>query len=301
VSLDDVFHEGEQLAQRLAHEESAARHNGRAVSDTIVRGAIPFFAAQRMAVVASADPDGQPRASIVFGEPGFLRATEESLELDTTRAALDPDLRANAREGADVGVLVIELATRRRFRINGPVASVRDGRLTITVKEAFPNCPQYIRGRTLAVGARTAPTPPREGRALDAAARALIERSDTFFIASRHPKRGLDASHRGGDPGFVAVDGDRLLVPDYVGNGMLMTFGNLLVDPRVGLAFPDFETGRVLSLVGRGEVLFDQPDERGVTNGTGRFLSVRVEGWKEHAAGFEVSWARVTAKLPRSG
>ena len=88
----------------------------------------------------------------------------------------------------------------------------------------------------------------------------------TFFIATGHrdpeesATNGMDASHRGGDPGFVAVeDPHTLSIPDYAGNNHYNTLGNLLLDPRAGLLFLDFEGGHTLQLTGRVELLW-QPD-----------------------------------------
>ena len=83
----------------------------------------------------------------------------------------------------------------------------------------------------------------------------MIARSDTFFIASRFRengddlRQGIDVSHRGGLPGFIVVAHETaLLFPDYAGNCMFGTLGNLVVDPRCGLLFIDFETGDMLKL-----------------------------------------------------
>lgn len=101
---------------------------------------------------------------------------------------------------------------------------------------------------------------------LTAAQQAWIAAADTFFIASGHradgdhPAFGMDASHRGGDRGFVEVtDGTRLVFPDYAGNNHYNTIGNLAVDPRVGLLFVDFETGSLLQLTGRATIDWDSP------------------------------------------
>src|SRR5262249_11419821 len=87
--------------------------------------------------------------------------------------------------------------------------------------------------------------------------RQWLETADTFFIATAHPQSGLDASHRGGKPGFVRVLDERtLLFPDYAGNNMFNSLGNISVNPRVGLLFPDFNTGRALQLPGKAEILW---------------------------------------------
>jgi predicted pyridoxine 5'-phosphate oxidase superfamily flavin-nucleotide-binding protein len=91
---------------------------------------------------------------------------------------------------------------------------------------------------------------------LDARQGAAIAAADTFFIASWHPAGGADASHRGGRPGFVEVRDERTLeFPDYPGNNMFNTLGNLAGHPRAGLLFADFERGDLLQLTGRARVL----------------------------------------------
>ena len=87
----------------------------------------------------------------------------------------------------------------------------------------------------------------------------LIREADTFFIASHHPEAGTDASHRGGYPGFVHVLNDhRLVWPDYAGNTMFQTLGNISVNPQAGLLFVDFERGGTLQLTGRASILWDE-------------------------------------------
>ena len=86
----------------------------------------------------------------------------------------------------------------------------------------------------------------------------LIARADTFFIATDHPESGADISHRGGNPGFVRiVDSRRLAIPDYSGNNMFNTLGNIVANPRVGLLFIGFESGRTLQLTGRATIDWD--------------------------------------------
>jgi predicted pyridoxine 5'-phosphate oxidase superfamily flavin-nucleotide-binding protein len=75
--------------------------------------------------------------------------------------------------------------------------------------------------------------------------RELIERSPMFFLATADAEGRPDCSYKGGMPGFVRVVDDHTLAwPDYDGNGMFRSLGNLLVNPRVGLLFVDFERPR---------------------------------------------------------
>jgi predicted pyridoxine 5'-phosphate oxidase superfamily flavin-nucleotide-binding protein len=74
------------------------------------------------------------------------------------------------------------------------------------------------------------------------------------------PSAGADVSHRGGKPGFVRIEADKDLVfPDFSGNFLFNTIGNILQDPRAGLLFPDFETGRLVYMTGTAEIVWDGP------------------------------------------
>lgn len=94
--------------------------------------------------------------------------------------------------------------------------------------------------------------------------RTWIEGADTFFVATSAPGLGADLSHRGGNPGFVRVLDDRRLAwPEYVGNSMYMTLGNLELDDGCGLLFLDWEGGDALHLTGRAHVDWDPGDVPG--------------------------------------
>jgi len=144
--------------------------------------------------------------------------------------------------------------TRQRMRFNGRGMRTPEG-IFLLVEQAYGNCPKYIQLRQEEADAPAAAGAPRIEASLDARQQAWIESADTFFIASAHPHAGADASHRGGRPGFVRVLGEnRLAFPDYPGNAMFNTLGNLQANPRAGLLFVDFETGDVLQLSGRAQV-----------------------------------------------
>jgi hypothetical protein len=144
--------------------------------------------------------------------------------------------------------------------VNGTAAVATDGAILVTVAQAYGNCPKYIQRRE-PVEVRPAPPDPTRvarHRALTATARVQIARADTFFLATAHPTDGTDVSHRGGRPGFVEVASDtRLVWPDYQGNMMFMSLGNVAVHPFAGLLFVDFETGDVLQLTGRAAIDWD--------------------------------------------
>ena len=292
-STYDPFHEGERLAQELAGERALADKHAVILRGEIEPRARPFLAEQRVLAAAVADADGALWASLLAGEPGMARTTDgRGVELDLARIAQvadDPFWRL-ATPGADIGLLAIDLSHRRRLRINGRVTGRSEAAMHIEVRESYPNCPKYIEPREVSAAGRASEgaggADVAHGEALGDAQRRLVERTDTVFVASRHSQRGADASHRGGPAGFVRVVAPRTLeIPDYAGNGMHNTLGNLLVEPRVGLVFLDFAGGRMLQVTGRAEVRFDQRDapEPAAPRGaaTTRAWRVQVERWLE--------------------
>jgi len=246
----DPYHEGEKALQRRAGVREQARAVGAIVEPTIFPAAARFLAEQRILVAASLDAHGRPWASLLTGPPGFARAVDETLLRIAAAPAPGDPLAANLAARAELGLLAIDLRTRRRVRVNGR-AILRDDGIDLSAAEVYGNCPKYIRPREIAREDDGAPRDPRIASALTPAQRALVARADTFFIASAHHRTGADASHRGGPPGFVTVRPDGgLSFPDFPGNNMFNTLGNLAVDPRVGLLFVDFEKGGVLQITG---------------------------------------------------
>lgn len=269
--------------QRRAGQGGQARGLERIIGRRLPEGAGRFLARQRFAVAASLEPSGRVWASLVTGAAGFIGVLDpQLLRLAATPAAADP-LAADLAARPELGVLVLDPRTRQRMRFNGR-GLLRDDGIYLLVEQAYGNCPKYIQRRPLEPdggGRRAGRT--RVSSSLDARQRAAVARADTLFIASVHPRAGADASHRGGFPGFVAVLGpDRLVFPDYPGNGMFNTLGNLLAHPQAGLLFLDFASGDVLQLTGRAEVLADfavsfQVDEVRETPGMSPLRFGRVE------------------------
>ncbi len=305
--MQNPFHEGEREVQRLTGQEAIAERNGNIISRRIMGGALPFLAEQTMAVFGSRDAAGQIWASILFGKRGFMTSADGTqVDFDLTTAIVDPGdpFWRNIGDNPSVGGLAIELATRRRLRINGEIARPSEATLQFNVREAFPNCPKYINRREITQSQPSArqESDPLAGQALGTAQALLLQRADTLFIASAHPARGADVSHRGGYPGFVEVlDENHLRFPDYSGNGMFQTFGNLMLDPSAGLVVPDPTSGQILQLTGSAQVVFNTDDPRGVTGGTGRFLLFAIAGWRQTTlpAGITLGRAEYSPFHPR--
>jgi uncharacterized protein len=283
------FHPGELEAQARAGGGSP----GGGIRDFMNDQHRLFFEALPFVVIGSVDGDW-PVATILAGEPGFVTAPDPwtlriaaSLDgSDPTQAALIP--------GAPVGLLGIDLATRRRNRANGVVASADASAIVIDVRHSFGNCPKYIHPREV----RRAPTEPRPAvrfQELDRGAAEAVSAADTFFIASAarvsELTGGVDVSHRGGPPGFVQVEGETLTVPDFTGNRYFNTLGNLVANPRATLVFVDFEQGDLLQLQGTTEIVWDGPEARRFA-GAERLWRFRVvRGWRKRGA-LPLRWTR---------
>jgi predicted pyridoxine 5'-phosphate oxidase superfamily flavin-nucleotide-binding protein len=285
----EPFHDGEVRAQELAGEEKIAQRNSGAIQSRMLRGAFPFIRQQPMVIVASLDSVGNPWCSIVFAKPGFLQPSEDATQLtmsvqESDRSDFDP-LWANVLGERSAGALLIDLPSRRRMKINGH-CTLTPNEMTIDVTESFPLCPKYIQRRSLRVDDEVISTESASlrGMALGEQQMGTVHRSDMFFVASTHKTRGPDASHRGGRPGFVKATNDvTLRIPDYPGNSMFNTFGNLLLDPRAGLVFPDFHRRRLLQLTGTAEIVWDQAGTESETGGSRRFWHFHCEQWIEHS------------------
>jgi predicted pyridoxine 5'-phosphate oxidase superfamily flavin-nucleotide-binding protein len=258
-TLSERFHAGElAVQQRAGVAEEAARLVGMLAAPVLDGGPRRFLAARTFAVVAARDADGALWSAPLSGPPGFLDAAHTRLTVHTTPRAGDP--LAGLPAGQRLGLLAIDLAARRRMRVNGTLVHAGD-RLEIEVDQAYGNCPKYIHARP------DAPAPAGDAHRvrtseLNGGHVRLIRAADTFFLGTSHPTRGNDSSHRGGPAGFVRVENGMLWWPDYPGNNMFNSFGNLAVDPSASLLFLDFRTGAALQLSGRAELDWSEPTMR---------------------------------------
>jgi predicted pyridoxine 5'-phosphate oxidase superfamily flavin-nucleotide-binding protein len=271
------FHEGELAVQRRAGVRADAdRLAGMLAPPHLDGGPARFLGERTFAALSGRDPEGRLWTSPLVGRPGFLDAAATTLRIHALPASGDPLRELPA--GQAVGLIAMDFARRRRLRVNGILAERNAGGLRIDVEQAFGNCPKYIRPRRLEGNATSVDSvaSPR-GTALTAAQRALLARTETFFLGTTHPERGVDTSHRGGPPGFVRVEDGGLWWPDYPGNNMFTSFGNLAVDDTAALLVPDFAAGTSLQLSGRATVGWLPPGSAGDDGGTGRRVRFTVQ------------------------
>ncbi|MEM7442883.1 MAG: pyridoxamine 5'-phosphate oxidase family protein [Pseudomonadota bacterium] len=288
------FHDGERQAQlRAGAPEVASWAAG------FIRGYMPqqhrdFYKSLPFLVVSASDDQERIWTTIVEGSDGFIRSPDRgTLILETDVDPSDP-LAATLNSGSNVGVLGIELATRRRNRLSGMIRPTAGG-FAIDIRQTFGNCPQYIREREWhrvdSLRSKSAKTSDH----LTSDQIALIRHADTLFIGSGYQagdgqdSNGFDASHRGGEPGFVQIiDGTHLRIPDYAGNNFFNTIGNLLRNPHVGLLFVDFETGGMVQISGLATIDWDPHDVGDA--GARRMIDVTVKAVVDRPAALSLRW-----------
>ena len=259
------WHAGEKTLQDIY----SVAERMEVIGQKVIRDYMPdqhreFYQQLPFMVVGAVDAQQRPWATLLEGPEGFVTSPDpQQLLLAVQPDAQDP-AASGLQAGQAIGLLGIELHTRRRNRINGLIQQVSADGLSVAVEHSYGNCPKYIQARAYT---RTSEPPPRAAREnfteLNDRTTAMIREADTFFIASYFDhdasNRSVDVSHRGGRAGFVKVEGNRLTIPDYAGNLFFNTLGNLQAYPGAGLLLVDFATGDILHLSGRTELILDSP------------------------------------------
>ena len=292
----DMVHPGEVSVRVRTGSKRHGIGSGH-VGDTIPDVARDFVAGARLAALAVVDSRGEIHADVLTGAAGFLHAADSrTLEI----AAVPPLTAPLFGSGVErtVGLTVLEPWTRRRMRVNGRAVHSGVG-LLLQTDQVYANCPKYIQTRTVVEADQTVAScrsweretsTPSSGRLGDVTQRELIGHADTFFLATYAQGHGADMSHRGGNPGFVTVvDETHLSWPEYAGNSMYMSLGNLVVEPRCALVFPDWATGRTLHLRGRALVDWDARRADGVPEAQ-RIVDFEVEEVVDIADGMPLHW-----------
>ena len=278
------LHRGEIEAQEAAGERMMGQRVSKMLRDVIPPRALGFIDQQPFVIVSSQASDGAIWASALVADKPFMRALN-SKEIEIDRAPIisspsDP-LWRNIEDFPKVGLLFIDLQSRMRIRVNGRV-EITDDTLKIAVEQAYPNCPKFIQRRELNIvpGVKGLESTVERGHHLESEQIRWITKADTTFVASSDNMGNLDASHRGGNPGFIEVVNDTLLrIPDYPGNSLFNTLGNFMVNPYASLLFIDFESGKTLQLTGEATILWDEDGAEEKTGGTKRMWEFTVSEW----------------------
>jgi len=289
-----TFHAGELAAQRRAGVGDVASRVAGFIRDHMPQQHRDFHTSLPFIVLSAADEEGQPWVTILEGEERFVTSPDaKTLIFDSLPDTRDPLAKAMS-SGTDVGLLGIELATRRRNRLSGHIQADDDS-LRVAVRQTFGNCPQYIREREWHRAADNAPGETRVSTSLSPDQMKRIGQADTMFIGTGQqgepgaPSNGYDASHRGGEPGFVqVVDEAHLRIPDYAGNNFFNTIGNILQNPKVGLLFIDFATGGMLHVSGSAQVEWEPKDT--LDPAVRRMIDVAIEAVVDRPGALSLRW-----------
>jgi uncharacterized protein len=286
------WHRGERAVQERTAEAHLADRVAGGIRHDLPDVAAQFLAGMTQMIAAGVDRADSLHVSVLAGSPGFVEVLRPDLVRVGATPTSDDPLAGAVRQGAPVGLLALDPTTRTRVRLNGRVVTGEMG-LTVQLDEVFANCPKYIRPRAPAAAAMPAgPIEPRRSTGLTPAQIGRLQRADTFFVGTTDGGVGVDASHRGGPPGFVVVvDANHLTFPDYRGNSMYRTLGNLEVDDRVGLFVLDWETGAGLHLSGTAAVVFEPcAADLARLPGARRLIDVEIGSVIERPAASSVVW-----------
>ena len=263
------------VQQRAGVLDAAARLEPMVRQGGLTPGAAAFVSGATFGALTARDRTGRLWTAPLLGEPGFV--TPESASALRIRGGIaDADPLFDLPSGQEVGVIVIDYASRRRLRVNGQLDRGDEDELRVSIAQAYGNCPQYIPRAQWRSGL---PAPHRrrvhDGDSLRDSDIDQIRRAATFILGTTHPTAGNDASHRGGPPGFVTVSPRTVRWPDYPGNNMFNSLGNLAVDPTAALMFAT-ATGRVVQISGAATVEWDRSAAR-EPDDTGRGVALTID------------------------
>ncbi|KAK8158085.1 hypothetical protein BKA80DRAFT_207067 [Phyllosticta citrichinensis] len=280
------FSEGEKQIQRFMNP--SLREMDNPTAPTLTHQAA--FALNNFPLIAlgALDSQNRPWTTLLGGSPPLAQALGDSLVgvQAQINAESDPVIetlfdgkqrQGNGQVARDdapgkmIGGLPINLDTRKRVKVFGRLVArkltqdtederVGNIQLFFNVEQSLGNCPKYLNAKQI-VPATPSPHVVSTGSMLSPEARELIQKSDLFFISSSNSTTDMDTNHRGGPPGFVRIIQSKdsktttIVYPEYSGNRLYQTLGNLQSTPRAGICFPDFETGDVLYLTGVTETL----------------------------------------------
>ena len=260
------FHAGEIAAQQKAGTAGVATELAVSMTDSLnfASNHDAFLAAQSFAVLTTVNVKANDVwISPLFGNPGDIHAVSEK-EIAISKQCIPPgDVAQSVTAATPVSLLGIDLNKRVRHRINGEAGDQTDAanaNIQFAVKEYSPNCPKYINRREL-IRNPDHPDPinidaDRQERShLTESDQAFIESMDTLWIGTYAPGGGADANHRGGKSGFVRVTSPSTIEwPEYRGNGMFYTSGNLESYNRAGVLLVDFDNGSIIQMTGTAVV-----------------------------------------------
>ncbi len=261
-----TFHSGELAAQDKAGTRGIAAELIVGKSDSLSFSANhdAFLAAQSFAIISSVDMDnGRVWVTPLFAKEGDLAAISEKEITLSVDCIPEGDILRAVKSNAPLSLLGIDLNRRIRHRISGHAvvsADTKNTHLHFQVNEYSPNCPKYINRRQIVLDPDNSDSVVKnairqERSTLSESDQAFIQSMDTLWIGSYAPEAGADCNHRGGKPGFIRVTSPSTIEwPEYRGNGMFYTSGNLERYDQAGVTLVDFESGSMIQMTGRAVV-----------------------------------------------
>ncbi|KAK4958267.1 hypothetical protein LTR10_004693 [Elasticomyces elasticus] len=275
---DISWHEGETAMQRLMKVPDMDNPTVPALSPQLAN----HLQIAPLIAIGTLDKQGRPWTTLWGGEKGFARplgggivgfrtavtghfdpVVEELVGKDATGEVVKEE-----GEGRMVSGLTIDLETRKRVKMYGRMVAgalstredevtgrneaVAEIQLVLKIEQSLGNCPKYLNRKHI-IPHFARPGLVSDSSKLSERALPLLAKADLFFVSSSG-KQDMDTNHRGGPPGFLRVLEDSVVWPEYSGNRLYQTLGNLYSNPLCGICVPDFETGDMLYLTGTTKI-----------------------------------------------
>jgi len=272
------WHEGEHEM----HEWLRVPEHDNPTSPFLAPYAANLLVRSPLVAIGTLDAEDRPWTTVWGGEAGFSQPVAQSIigMKATVDRTYDPVLQRLLGKNEDgavvraegagkmVGGLAIDLESRSRVKLYGRMIAgalsatekdIGEVQLVVKIEQSLGNCPKYLNKKHI-VPHIPHPNLVSNSLPLPKAAIDLIEKSDLFFISSSNHESDMDTNHRGGPQGFVRIlsnneHGVTIVYPEYSGNRLYQTLGNLRTTPKAGLVFPDFDTGDVFYITGTTEIL----------------------------------------------
>ncbi|BFZ58216.1 hypothetical protein PYCC9005_005278 [Savitreella phatthalungensis] len=313
--MSPAWHTGERAVQvKLGVQNDAMVKNV-----NIMRSMPPqhqhFFSSLPYFACGTIDGQGRPWAGMVCGPRGFHRALSPNHLAFVAKPHAGDPLPANLLAGdGRIAGLGIEFETRRRNKVFGRVPkgmfkhSEDNGELQVLIEteQSLGNCPKYINVRRLEFKTRSQEDVEvkRGSASLSDDAINHVAACDTMFMASKHDGQAgelsdMDVNHRGGPIGFVRAseDATKLYVPDFSGNNLYQSLGNIESDRLVGLFFPCFVSGNALYITGSARNVFGEEAGK-LMPGTQRLTEVEVDEFIYAAASLQLEQSSAVQPSP---
>ncbi|KAJ5513354.1 Riboflavin synthase-like beta-barrel [Penicillium fimorum] len=265
------WHEGEEKL----HHWLRVPHGDNPTAPYLSPRAASLVQQSPLLALGTLDSQGRPWSTIWGGTAGFATPVAESLidlrtqvdsKYDPVVQALLTDNQTDAYTGKMVSGLAVDLENRRRVKLYGRMVTgslshgdAGEAQLVVHIEESLGNCPKYMNKKHI-MPAHSDPKLISNSPQLSPAAIELLSHADTMFVSSSHGASTMDTNTRGGPPGFMRVEsnsasGAVIIYPEYSGNRLYQTLGNLETTPLAGFVVPDFDSGNVLYFTGSTEIL----------------------------------------------